>query len=465
MRAIEIFREISAIPRCSKDEARIIQYLLDWAENRGLTAKRDKVGNVLILVPATEGYEDAPTVILQGHLDMVCEKTPQSKHDFSCDPIKILEKDGWLTAEGTSLGADNGIAIAYALAIAEADDIAHPELELLFTVDEETGLVGAVSLEGDFLKGRILLNIDSEEEGIFTLGCAGGRDTRIRLPLRQTVNNDEKWQIEVGGLLGGHSGMNIGEGRANAIQILARLLNSVPVTSIAKFEGGSAHNAIPRDGRTVFSLPPGQDWLSPLMETADSIKSEYGSVEKSMTISIRKIDYDGVLYQDPRRTIDLLLALPHGVFARDNEGSVETSNNLARVSTGEDGLDVLLSQRSSRSSALDFLTWKIEAIAHLAEANFESNTGYPAWQPDMESRILDLAKKVYRRLTGKQAETLVIHAGLECGIIGAKFPGMDMISLGPDIRYPHSPDEKANVASIGRTWDFLLALLGSIKEY
>ena len=401
---------------------------------------------------------------------MVCEKTPESKHNFDTDPIQIETVDGWITGKDTSLGADNGIAVAYCLALAESTGISHPKLELLFTVDEETGLVGAVSLEPDFVKGRILINIDSEEEGYFTVGCAGGRDTNINLKLAQKDFDTQmqQYRISISGLSGGHSGMNIGSGRANAIHILARTLQ-LSEARLIDINGGSAHNAIPRDCFADLLLPAEEKWKDKFELLSQDIKKEYSFVEKNMFISIEKSEESSKAFTrvDTNKLVNLLLGLPHGVFSMASgfEDMIETSNNLASISIEGNEAKILLSQRSSIRSSLDFLTAKIEAVAKLSGASVQSTVGYPSWQPNMSSPLLALAKDVYKRTTGKESKTLVIHAGLECGIIGSKYPGMDMISMGPDIEFPHCPDERANIASISRTWNFISAFLASIKEY
>lgn len=468
------FKEISEIPRCSKDEDIVCDYLVDWAEDNNFEVKEDEARNILIKVPAKGGMDKHPTVILQGHVDMVCEKTPESKHDFSQDPIELVfGDDGWLRAKDTSLGADNGIAIALAMALALDENISHPPLELLFTVDEETGLTGANALQPGFIEGKILLNLDSEEEGVFTIGCAGGRDTNINLPL-EMVNIPScatcAVEISIGGLKGGHSGMNINAGRANAIQLLTRVLKSIDSEfELVAFEGGTAHNAIPRDARAVILVIPDDIEIveNVVHNLNDRFVDEYQDIEPDLTAKVRVIDStdnNAVSASSTERMLDLLLALPHGVLAYSQkpDGAVETSNNLATVKVDNGMLEILLSQRSSVKTRLDYLTQKIEAIGNLSGAAVSSSVGYPSWQPNYKSRLLEKCQQTYKALTKEEAKAIVIHAGLECGVIGSKYDGMDMISLGPNIKYPHSPDEMMEIKSIDNTYKFMTALLSSL---
>ncbi len=473
---IGIFEQICAVPRCSKHEEKISRWLCDWAAAHGLVHRADSLGNVVIEVPASPGYESLPTVVLQGHMDMVCEKTPDSPHDFDKDPIRLVRDGDWLHADRTTLGADNGIAIAMALALAETKGCEHPRLELLFTVDEEQGLTGANRLEPGFVNGRILLNLDSEDEGVFTVGCAGGREAKITLPL-QSSKLDLSWetlQLTVGGLRGGHSGVDIHKQHATANKLLARLLDrllaAMPVRLVA-LKGGSAHNAISRDASATVALP--SDKKAQAIEIAAAIEKtlrvEYASVEKTVDIAVEvkgAASGTAVTLECTRRAADLLLALPHGVARMSGEiqGLVETSNNLATMKIEDGALHVLTSQRSSVTSRLDGICGKIEATCRLAGAECRIGSGYPAWQPDMASPLLARCREVYKRLYGREAKIEVIHAGLETAVLGARYSGMDMISFGPTIQCPHCPDERVNLPSIGAVWEFLLALLKSFKN-
>ncbi len=473
---LDLFEEISAIPRCSKHEEKICAFLLAWAGKHGLEAMKDKVGNVLIKVSATPGYERSGAVVIQGHMDMVCEKTADSSHDFAKDPIRFVYDGDWLKADHTTLGADNGIALAMAMVLALDEKAVHPPLELLFTVDEETGLTGANALQGDFIQGKILLNVDSEDEGVFTVGCAGGRDTHISLPL-QYENAPDGFvmaRLKAGGMTGGHSGVNINEERANAIRVLVRALMQIKKDSdlrLADIAGGTAHNAIPRDAWADIFIP---------RDSFKSIEKAVANLEETFRREFKKTDPDLKLsvelqpetmgkrplnVADSAKICDLIIALPHGVAAMSTEmkGLVETSNNLANVKIANSKMEIVTSQRSSVMSRLHALTWRIEAIARLAGAQAVSGNGYPSWQPNLQSPLLARCKDVYRKLFGREPHVEAIHAGLECGIIGDKKEGMDMISFGPTLKNPHSPDEKIHVESIGKIWDFLVELLKSLK--
>jgi dipeptidase D len=469
------FEEISKIPRCSKNEAAICNWLINWAKDNNFEVKTDKVENVLIKVPGTAGYENSPIVVIQGHVDMVCEKTPDLEHDFSKDPIKLVYDGDWLTADRTTLGADNGIAIAMAMAAAVSDDVPHPPLELLFTVDEETGLTGASSLEPDFLEGRILINIDSEDEGYFTVGCAGGINTNLAVPLDwETAPAGFKFfKVTAGGMKGGHSGIDIDKEKANAIKVLTQVLQIVKekvAIRMLELTGGTAHNAIPRDASAAMMAPG---------DAFDSLKAAFAEAEETLKIEFKNTDPDLFIKVEESgdgpgncmtadataKLIDFVLAIPHGVSAMssDIEGLVETSNNLARVKIEDQQVKVLTSQRSSLVSRLDALTNRIEAVARLSGGEGVSGEGYPPWQPNMDSPLLARSLKIYEGLFNKKPVVEVIHAGLECGIIGDKTPGMDMISIGPTLKYPHSPDEKIHIGTIGMVWDFIAELFKELK--
>ncbi len=475
---LDWFEKINAIPRGSRNERAISDWLMAWAAERGFEARRDDALNVVVVVPGSAGRESAETVVLQGHMDMVCEKTKDSSHDFAKDAIQLVYgDDGWLRADGTTLGADNGIAIAMALTAATDAELPHPPLELLFTVDEETGLTGANALEPGFIRGKVLLNLDSEDEGVFTVGCAGGRDTHLSLPIEREAAPDgyAAFKVVVGGLRGGHSGVDIHEQRGNAIRELARALLAVLDVCDARLvsiDGGSAHNAIPRDAEAVVFLPTNAAARvgARLSQLDAALKSELKNIDPDVAVTIASeagVDGAGAWSAAcSARAVRLVAAIPHGIDAMsiDIDGLVETSDNLATVRTTDDGtLDVLTSQRSSVMERLDFLTHRIEAVSRLAGADAVSEGGYPAWEPNMDSALLERCKRTFRERFGKDPVVEVIHAGLECGIIGDKNPGMDMISFGPTIQNPHSPDEQIEVATIGLVWDFLAALLASYE--
>lgn len=472
-RILTLFEDINRFPRGSGNEAQLARRLDKWARARGYGVRQDATGNLLIRVPATAGCEYAPVLIIQGHLDMVCEKTPTSLHDFSSDPIQHVMTGDWLKANQTSLGADNGIAIALAMALAEDASVRHPPLELLFTVNEETGLIGAAMLDPGFLQGQKLINIDSEDEGIFTIGCAGGCKTTLTMPLYRTAiaDDDALFQLTVDGARGGHSGVDIRHARANAIQLMARILERLLKSfdlRLLNIDGGSTHNAIARSATAILSFDA--SLLTPMQQTLQAfarvLETEYAAVDPDLRLRIEALDADACLRlacspEDLRKLIDLLLALPHGVHSMSATmpETVETSNNLATLRCNEYEISILSSQRSLLPSRLEALTTRIEAIARLAGVSVQSGDSYPAWEPNGQSVLLADCRDVYARLFGAPAQVQSMHAGLECAVIGAKYPEMDMISIGPTIRNPHSPDEALLVPSVGKIWQFLLALL------
>jgi len=469
------FEKIAQIPRCSKNEGAICNWLVNWAKENHFDVTLDKVQNVLIRVPASPGFEKSPIVILQGHVDMVCEKTPDSTHDFTKDPIELVYDGEWLKANKTTLGADNGIALAMAMAIAVDKEIGHPPLELLFTVDEETGLTGARSLEPGFLKGRILINIDSEDEGYFTVGCAGGVNTNISIPVNWAAvpKSYTLMKISAGGMKGGHSGIDINKEKANAIKIMAHSLHALRQntdTRLAVITGGTAHNAIPRDCEAFIFIPDSAvaNAQKVVSDIETILKFEFKNTDPGLFIkaerSNERLD-DALAEDDTRRVIDFLTVIPHGVanMSTDIQGLVETSNNLARIRVEDGQVRVLTSQRSSLISRLNAHTNRIEAAARLAGGEARSGDGYPPWPPNMESPLLARSLKIYERLFNKKPVVDVIHAGLECGIIGDRNAGMDMISIGPTLKNPHSPEERVNTATIGKIWDFMAELFKELK--
>ena len=476
-KVLDRLTEINQIPRCSKQEAQITAWLSHWAADLNFEIRRDTTGNLCIKVPATEGYEASPCVIIQGHMDMVCEKTPASTHNFAKDAVGLIHQGDWVTADETTLGADNGIALALAMVLAEDPSCAHPPLELLFTVDEESGLIGAKALDPDLIEGRILLNLDSEDEGIFTVGCAGGQETVIHLPVRREAlaAGHRLYDLAISGLQGGHSGIDIHKPRASANKLMARTLAAIPITAgirIVSIKGGTVHNAIARDAVCRFSAKPDeQATLRQIIGTCKvTYKNEQGASEPSLDLLLEpcSTSSDGATamsVSDSQRAILLLSALPHGVarMSAEMDGLVETSNNLATLdfSPSQQRLAILSSQRSAVMSRLTELTGCIESIAVLAGATTSNKNSYPAWEPNMSSPLLARCRGVYKNQFGKDPEVKAIHAGLECGLIGAKKEGMDMISFGPTIRFPHSPGEKLFVPSISKVWIFLVRLLES----
>ena len=466
------FEEICRIPHGSGHEKALADYVLAWAKALKFSAKKDAVGNIIVGKPASPGKESAPGVILQGHLDMVWEKNSDVVHDFLKDPIKPVVRDGWVYASGTTLGADNGVGVAAAMAIFEDSALVHGPLEALFTIEEETGLTGAQGISNSVLKGKYLLNLDSEEEGAFTIGCAGGADSDFNLPLaRKAVKTKTAFRLMVSGLRGGHSGINIHEGRANAVKILARILGQAQAKfafALFRMEGGNKHNAIPREAWADLFLEPAKikAFSSFLQAAGDQIKAEYHVVEPGMKLAFGPVEpgsKDVPLTPKSQKTLlDFLVCCPHGVVSMNAEipGLVETSNNLAVLRTGKDKARILCSSRSSVGSALEAFRSGLKSLADICGAKVKQPVGYPGWTPDLRSPLLKKMKAVHLAVTGKEPAVLAIHAGLECGLIGKKYPDMEMISLGPTLQYPHSPDERVEIASVEK---FLKLLIASIE--
>lgn len=467
------FDEIRKIPRGSGDEKAAGDYVLKVAKDLGLKGIRDKEGNVVIYKKATPGHEKSPGIVLQGHLDMVNEKHSTSKHNFDKDPITLLLDGEWLHADGTTLGADNGIGLAAALAVLEDDKLKHGPLEAVFTVDEERGLNGARALTSDLLHGRILLNLDSEELGNFSIGCAGGADTHLALPLKRTeAKGDKVLYLHIHGLRGGHSGIDIHEGRGNAVKILNRLLWQLSrevKLELVSFNGGDKHNAIPREAFAEIvvrkkDLGKTKSWLEKAIE---EIRTEFKPVENKIELTIEELKgkMPKVLEAQSMETLlGLIFALPHGPLAmsRGMKGLVETSNNVAAIKSSAAKAVILCSSRSSNSAALRATRDKLAAIAHMTGVKVEQPEGYPGWMPNLDSPLLKVTMDTYKEVTGKKAVYSAIHAGLECGIIGEKFPGMDMISFGPDLKHPHSPEEKVNVKSVAEFYQHLLKIIETL---
>jgi dipeptidase D len=468
-----LFNDLRQIPRCSGHEEKAGNWVLDWAKERGFEANRDDAGNVVVKVPATSGHEKAPVVAIQGHLDMVCEKNSDVDHDFSKDPIELVIDGEWLRANGTTLGSDNGVGLVAGMAVVDDPDVVHGPLELICTVDEERGLVGAGKLEPGSVSAKILLNLDSEELGSVFIGCAGGGDTRVTLPVPRTKpKGGQAARVTVSGLRGGHSGLDIIEQRGNAIRILARVLSEADAAAplgVASFEGGNAHNAIPREAHaTVVGNAAAIDALgTKAAELEPIVFGELGGKEEGLKIAVAPENDvpSGVFDRDAQgRLLQLLAVLPHGVEAMsyDIPDLVETSNNLATVRTGDKDVAIQLQARSSINSALADFRARIRAAGELAGASVDEDTPYPGWKPNLESKLLQVVKAEHKKLFGKEPEALAIHAGLECGIIGEKFPGMDMISFGPEIRHPHSPDEQINIPSVEKFWKLLAAVVRAL---
>lgn len=468
------FVEFLKIPHGSGNEKALGDYIVSVAERLQLEWKRDDVGNIVISKPASPGKEDSEGVILQGHQDMVCEKNSDVDFDFMRDPIQAEIQGEWIQAKGTTLGADNAIGECAALAILEDDSLVHPPLECLFTVEEETGLLGANKIQPGFLKGRKLLNLDSEDEGEFTIGCAGGADTQIVLPLIREKMPDGKalFKLKLDGLQGGHSGVDINLGRGNAIKLLARILfqaGQAVSFQLTRMEGGNLRNAIPREAWAEITLNTNDEerFRSVIQDAYTKIKDEYKVVDPDVNVSLEQIQdasVEPLTSEVKDGLINILCTVPHGVMTMhpEIEGLVETSTNLAVLRTSDDQAQIICSTRSSTASALDATRNILEAVSQLAGAEVTLEEGYPGWKPNLQSPLLKTLKEVYIQTFGEEPQVAAIHAGLECGIIGEKFPGMDMISFGPTIKFPHSPSEKVHIGSVEKFWKFLLKLLAEL---
>lgn len=469
------FYDLNQIPRESKHEEKVAEWIVDFGKKHGLEVVQDDAGNVKINKPAAEGYENTPKVCIQGHMDMVCEKNEGVEHDFRTDPIKMKVEDGFVRAEGTSLGSDNGIGIAAGLTLIESEDLVHPPLEFLFTVDEETGLTGAMALEEGFIEADILINCDSEEDGILFIGCAGGKNTELILDLetQQLDRSKTALNVKLKGFKGGHSGLDIDKGRANAIAQLNRLIWKLDAEfglDLARIKGGSAHNAIPREAAATIMVDKSkvENVEEFAVDFADKINTEYGKKEADVNITVEPTDAPGevITGESKNRVLNFIYALPNGVIAMspDIEGLVQTSTNLAIVETKDDKLEILTSQRSSVSSQKDEIAEKVKSVGLLAGAEVEHQGEYPGWQPNPDSPILQKMKKVYKDLYNIEPNQEAIHAGLETGLIGEKVPGIDMVSFGPTINNPHSPDEEVEIETVERFWNVLRETLKRVAE-
>jgi dipeptidase D len=469
------FAEISRIPRGSKNETAIAKYVLETAQKLGLQAKQDKVGNVVVKKPASPGREHVQSICLQGHLDMVCEKNSDKVHDFTKDPIELVRKGNVLMANGTTLGADNGIAVATNLAIMEDRSLEHGPLELLFTVDEETGLTGASNLDPSLVESKILLNLDSEEEGALYVGCSGGRDSigTWKVNFVNAPKNSLPVHVRVKGLRGGHSGLEIDKGRGNAIKIMARVLNTLSSLGalLSAIDGGNKRNAIPRECTAILAIPKTKfaQAKSAVEQLNAVLRAEVATVDPDLSIVLEELrgkkKIKVMKKSQQTKLLQTMAALPHGVLkmSADIAGLVETSTNVAVISTTKKAIVLATSQRSSVASELDEAVETVSAIFTLGGASVEHSDGYPGWKPNLASPILKLAKETYQSLYGKEPEVKAIHAGLECGIIGEKYPGMDMVSFGPTLEGVHSPDEKIYIDTVEKFWKFLLAILRRVN--
>ena len=469
------FHELNLIPRPSGQKEAVSQFLADYGRSLGLETHVDAIGNVVIRKPATPGLENHPGVILQGHMDMVPQKNSDVNFDFAKDPIRAYVEDNkeWVTADGTTLGADNGIGVAVAMAILADKNVVHPPLEAFFTVDEETGMYGAFALKGGFLQGKTLLNLDSETEGELYVGCAGGVDTQATFDFTpvDVEKGDIALRIELKGCKGGHSGCDIHMQRANAIKLLFRFLKDAVATCGARLvsvEGGSLRNAIPREASAVITIPA--DWKEDLQtivdEYEDTFIREFDGVEDNISLTMTEVKR--VRKQMPEDVQDFLIhaitLCPHGVYRRIDAmpDIVETSNNLAIIQTKNKKVNVYCLTRSSVESRKEELKQIIQSAFAMAGAKVRFSGAYPGWKPNFKSPLLATMKEVYKKEFGTEPRVVTIHAGLECGIIGRNYPGMQMISFGPTIEHPHSPEERVNIATVQKLYQFVLATLKAL---
>lgn len=465
----EMFDQITRVPRPSKHEEQIREWLRNFATSHSFDWQEDSTGNIVIRKPATEGYEEHPTVVLQSHMDMVCEKNSSVDFDFLSEPIRTRIEEGWVKAEGTTLGADCGIGMAAQLAVLLDDTLAHPAIEALFTVDEETGLTGAFGLADDMLTGSYLINLDSEDEGELFIGCAGGVDTVVRFHYEpKPAPADYLWyKVAIGGLKGGHSGDNIDDGLGNSNKILARMLNAAgPKAVVAKIDGGNLRNAIPREAWALVGLP--EESLAVQMAlVGDMCKAELRHTDPDLCYSIEPTEAaEKVIDSDTMRRIVLsILGCPNGVLemSRTMPGLVETSTNLASVKMPAEGeVVVTLSQRSSVETAKWAAAQSVNSVFTLAGAEVKHGEGYPGWEPNPDSALVATTVECYKELFGTEPKVRAIHAGLECGLFLEKYPQLDMVSFGPTLRGVHSPDERLEIASVDKFWRLLTTLLAKL---
>lgn len=466
------FADLNSVPRPSKKEEKVIKFIKDFGASLHLETIEDICGNVVIKKPATPGYENRKKVVLQSHLDMVCQKNNDVDFDFETQGIQMTYEGDWVHALGTTLGADNGIGVAAIMSVLSSKDIEHPAIEALFTIDEETGLTGAFELSKDILSGDILLNLDTEEDDEIDIGCAGGIDVTAKANYeeKEINKNSKTYRINLSGLHGGHSGMEIHKGLGNSNKLLNRFLYDFLKFNIQliSFDGGGLRNAIPREASAIFSIS--SEFESKLQEQFNhlysEIKSEFSSIDSNLTIHLSQIVHveKGLSVEDSKKFISSLQAAPNGVFrmSPDIEGLVEASNNIARVKLEKGKAEIQCLTRSSVESSKMWVATSLEAALELGGMKVELTGSYPGWKPNPSSEILKLAESIYEKKYGEKPSVQACHAGLECGIIGEKYPSMDMISFGPTIKGAHSPKERVSISSVQKFWDFLLEILKNI---
>lgn len=473
-KVFKYFEEMSMIPRGSGNEKGISDYLVNFAKERNLEVIQDEALNVIIKKKASKGYENAPGVIIQGHMDMVCEKTKESTHDFMKDPLQLRVEGDNVYATNTTLGADNGIAVAYALAILDDDSISHPALEVLVTTDEETGMGGAMALDGSLINGKYLLNIDSEEEGKLLVSCAGGLRTKVVLDT-EFENNTEKelLKIEVKGLKGGHSGMEILKQRGNSNKLMGRVLAKISESvtfNIVEINGGSKNNAIPREAECIIAVESDniKEVTEIVTKMGDNFKNELLSVDENVKVVCEHLNNrsERIMSEDTTKKITALLNLiPSGVdtMSMDIEDLVQSSTNLGVVKTNKNNVEFDSATRSSVGTLKEDLVSRIKIAAQLTGATVETSGEYPEWQYEKNSKLRELCKEVYKRLSGQDAEIIALHAGLECGLFKEKLHDVDMISFGPNLYDVHTPNEHMSIKSVQNVWKFILEILKEIK--
>ncbi|MCC3863820.1 aminoacyl-histidine dipeptidase [Terrisporobacter petrolearius] len=467
------FEEISQVPRGSGDEKRISEFLVNFAKELNLEVVQDEHLNVIIRKPATAGYENCPGVILQGHMDMVCEKNKDVDHDFEKDPIDLRIIDDMIYANGTTLGADNGIAVAMSMAVLASNDLAHPALEVLVTSNEEAGMTGANGLDGNLLKGKYIINLDSEEEGFLLVSCAGGNRSYVTLPLtyKNIEDNKQAFMIEVKGLLGGHSGMDIVKQRANSNATMGRILNLLDVDfDLVEVNGGSKNNAIPRECEAVVAVNKDQaeTLKTNVAKIEELLKNEFKTTDPGLEVVVKEVAADKAITDECKAKAMLLLNfIPNGIqtVSKDIEGLVESSSNLGVVKTENDVMSFESAVRSSVATLRENLNNKTKMLCDTVNANFENTDGYPAWEYAKNSKLEELCVDVYEKLTGKKPVITAIHAGLECGLLLDKMPGCEAISMGPDMFEVHTPNEHLSIPSVKNVYEFLITVLKSMNQY
>ena len=464
------FEALNSVPRPSKKEEKVIRFIKEFGDKLGLPTTVDEAGNVIITKPATPGMEDRQAIVMQSHLDMVCQKNNDVDFDFETQGIQMFVDGDWVKAKGTTLGADNGLGVATIMSILESNDIPHPDLEALFTIDEETGMTGALALKPGQLKGEILLNLDTEEDDEIDIGCAGGVDVTASAKFNLNDSNGETFKIEIKGLQGGHSGMDIHKGFGNSNKLIGRFLflgleNQIQLISI---DGGSLRNAIPREAVAIFSVENSAEFLKNSEQLKSEILEEFASIEKDLTINISKTDSSekAISFEDSKRVIFSINGANNGVFrmSPDVEDLVEASNNVARVELKNGEIKILNLTRSSVEST----KWE---VANQLKSAFESNNlktefggSYPGWKPKPDAEIIKVMTDLYETNFGEKPMVVACHAGLECGIIGANYPKMEMVSFGPTIKGAHSPDERASISSTQKFWKYTQEILKNIPK-